>query len=124
MLGFTNSSLYNSGESELNEEGKEKINRIVTVINSFSNSSFIIDVEGHTDDNPISNEKFESNWELSVLRATNVVKYFCEQHIAPARLKASGYADTKPLKPNRDGAGNPIPLNQAMNRRVVIRIHY
>lgn len=123
-MGFVNSSLYNSGEAELNEEGKEKIRRIVNVINSFSNSKFMIDVEGHTDDNPISNDRFQSNWDLSVLRATNVVRYFVEQQISPSRLKASGYADTKPLKPNRDSTQTPIAANQAMNRRVVIRIHY
>ncbi len=123
-IGFVNSSLYNSGESDLNEDGRKKIDRIANVINSFGNSTFIIDVEGHTDDNPISTERFESNWDLSVLRATNVVRYFIEKKISPARLKATGYAETKPLLPNRDDKGNPIPFNQARNRRVVIHIHY
>jgi chemotaxis protein MotB len=123
-LGFTNSSLYNSGESELNENGRQKIDQVVKAVQSFGESTFFIDVEGYTDDNPISNERFQSNWELSVLRATNVVKYFIEKNIAPSRLKASGYADTKPLVPNRDAYGNAIALNQARNRRVLIHIHY
>ncbi|MES2780263.1 MAG: flagellar motor protein MotB [Bacteroidota bacterium] len=123
-LGFVNSSLYNSGESELNADGKLKIDRIVRVIHTFNQSAFFIDVEGYTDDNPISNERFTSNWELSVLRATNVVRYFIQKNIAPSRLKASGYADTNPLVPNRDALGKPIPSNQAKNRRVLIRIHY
>jgi chemotaxis protein MotB len=123
-LGFINSSLYNSGESVLNEDGKAKIDRIANVLKTFEKSSFLIDVEGHTDDNPISNEKFESNWDLSVLRATNVVRYFMEKDIPASRLKATGYSDTKPLVPNRDSVGNPIEINQAKNRRVVIKIHY
>ena len=123
-LGFINSSLYNSGESELNEDGKKKIDRVANVLNTFGQSTFIIDVEGHTDDNPISNKKFESNWDLSVLRATNVVRYFIEKKIPASRLKATGYSDTKPLLPNRDKLGNPIVANQAKNRRVVIKIHY
>ena len=122
-LGFMNSSLYNIGDSELSEDGKRKIERIAALLNSFKHSNFLIDVEGHTDDNPISNEKFESNWDLSVLRATNVVRYFIEKKIPAARLKASGYSDTRPLLPNRDYLGNPLFKNQAKNRRVVIKIY-
>jgi len=57
-----------------------------------------IRVEGHTDDVLIWNERFLSNWELSVGRAVNVVKYFIsEGRILPERLSATGYADSKPL---------------------------
>jgi len=57
-----------------------------------------IRVEGHTDDVFIKNQQFLSNWELSVGRAVNVVKYFIsEGGILPERLSATGYADSKPL---------------------------
>jgi chemotaxis protein MotB len=85
---------------------------------------FKIDIEGHTDDVPISTARFPSNWELSVSRASNVVKYFIAHDISPDRLKASGYADTQPIVPNRDSLGTPIPENRARNRRIVIRIYY
>ena len=77
------------------------------------------EVEGHTDDLPISNEQFPSNWELSSARATGVVKYLLESGIEKERLKASGYADSRP----KEGLDD-LPLNEQRkaNRRVVVSI--
>jgi chemotaxis protein MotB len=72
-------------------------------------------VEGHTDDVPIENKRFPSNWELSVARAVNVVKYFISKgNISPERLSAAGYGDSKPLYPNVSDH------NRELNRRVGI----
>ena len=74
-----------------------------------------IRIEGHTDDVPISNKQFASNWELSTARAVNVVKYFIsEGGILPERLSAAGYADSKPLSPNVSDH------NREINRRVEV----
>ncbi|KXS40607.1 MAG: chemotaxis protein MotB, partial [Candidatus Frackibacter sp. T328-2] len=70
-------------------------------------------VEGHTDDLPINNSRFPSNWELSTARATNVVRHFIENNgIDPAKLSAAGYAKYKPIKPNTNAK------NRSLNRRV------
>jgi chemotaxis protein MotB len=50
------------------------------------------------------------------------VHFFLDQGIPAERLRAAGYADTFPKVPNRDANGNPIPANQAQNRRVVIKL--
>ena len=65
---------------------------------------------------------FPSNWELSANRATNIVKFFIDKGVNPGKLRASGFADSRPKVPNLDSDGNPIPLNQAQNRRVEIYI--
>lgn len=126
-MRFLSNSFYNSGDAKLLPEGKEIVDKIFEIINSVSKAKkadFHIDVEGHTDDNPINNISFPSNWELSVARASNVVRYLIERGMEPGRLKASGYADTQPVVPNRNAKGEPIPNNQSINRRVVLRIHY
>ncbi len=123
-MRFLSTSFYNSGEATLLPEGKEIVDKIFNIIKNVKGTEFNIDVEGHTDDNPISNISFPSNWELSVARASNVVRYLVERGIEPRRLKASGYADTKPVVSNRDSLGKPIPENQSINRRVVLKIHY
>jgi chemotaxis protein MotB len=69
-------------------------------------------VEGHTDDVPIHTPRFESNWELSTARATNVVAYLLREGMAPARLSAAGYSEFHPQVPNDSEA------NRARNRRV------
>ncbi len=84
---------------------------------------YAVDVEGHTDDAPISTPKFPSNWELSTARATIVVRFLINAGIEPEFLKASGYADVKPKLPNRDLFGEAIPENRKKNRRITLRLH-
>ena len=71
-----------------------------------------------------SNENYNSNWELSTSRASHTIQYLIDKGVDAGRLKASGYADTKPIKPNKDAIGKPIDKNRAFNRRVVLRIYY
>lgn len=79
--------------------------------------SFLVDIEGHTDNVPIRTSLYPSNWELSVARATSVLKYFINNYgIDPSRLSIKGNADQKPAVPN------DTPENRAQNRRVEIRL--
>jgi chemotaxis protein MotB len=78
-----------------------------------------ISVEGHTDDRPIVNERFPSNWELSTARAVSVVVFLVEKGgIAPERLSAVGYGDARPRVANDD-----VQKRQA-NRRVEINLKF
>jgi chemotaxis protein MotB len=74
-------------------------------------------VEGHTDDRPINTLQYPSNWELSSARATEVVRYFINNHsMPPDRISALGYGQYRPVRPN-----NSIE-NRATNRRVDVVI--
>jgi chemotaxis protein MotB len=73
-------------------------------------------VEGHTDNLPISNAQFPSNWELSSARASSVVRLFIVQGIIATRLKATGLADNVPIEENSSIEG------RARNRRVVVTV--
>jgi len=74
-------------------------------------------VSGHTDDVPISTGRYRSNWDLSSARASSVVHYLLKNKlIAPGRISATGYADSRPLVPNNSAE------NRATNRRVEITI--
>ncbi len=76
-----------------------------------------IDVSGHTDDVPIANERFRSNWDLSSARAVTVLEALLRaDELDPTRFTASGHADTRPIGPNDKSA------NRAQNRRVDISI--
>jgi chemotaxis protein MotB len=121
---FFSNYFYNSGEAEMLDRGRAIVDKVRNAIDKIGFYQFNIDIEGHTDDVPISTARFPSNWELSVSRASNVVKYFIDHGIDADRLKASGYADTQPLVPNRDSLGNPIPENREKNRRIELRIYY
>jgi chemotaxis protein MotB len=71
-------------------------------------------VEGHTDNRPISSAQFPTNWELSTSRATQVVRYFIRQRVAPSRLQAAGLAAQRPI------ASNSNDFGRSRNRRVEI----
>jgi chemotaxis protein MotB len=79
-------------------------------------SDFPITIEGHTDNVPINTAQFPSNWELSAVRATTVLRLFNDAGVAAERLTAIGYADTRPVEPNLLADG------RARNRRVSILI--
>ncbi|HCI72853.1 MAG TPA: chemotaxis protein MotB [Balneola sp.] len=123
-LFFNSSSFYNSGEANLLPTGQQIIDKVTQAMNDLGYYKFKVDVEGHTDNVPINTPVYPSNWELSVARASGVVKYFIQEGIEPDRIKASGYADTKPIVPHIDDNGNDIVENRPLNRRIVIRIYY
>lgn len=93
------------------------LDELDTILKTFDSSSRRIIVEGHTDNVPIKNQFVESNWELSSLRATSVVRYLIKYHnLNPSKVTAAAYADTKPLVPNN------TEENRAKNRRIDILI--
>jgi chemotaxis protein MotB len=106
------SVLFDSGTASLKEKAKEILSTAAPIIKGVKNH---ITIEGHTDNIPISNARFPSNWELSVARATAVLVYLIQEHkIDPSRLSASGYAEWRPI------ASNTTPEGRAKNRRVEI----
>lgn len=102
--------LFDSGKAELKDEGRIIFNNLAQLFRE--NPEYRIAIKGHTDDLSIETERFPSNWELSAIRATTVLRYFIQQGIDPERMSATGYADFLPLVPNDS------PENRARNRRV------
>ncbi len=108
--------LFASGDSRLLPQAVPVLKNIFTALSRSSPSNIL--VEGHTDSLPISNSRFESNWELSSARAGSVVRYFVERGIEPSRLIAMGRADNVPAALGTD------PDSLAANRRVTILVQY
>lgn len=122
-LEMPSAAFFASGSADLSDSGARILQDVIAKNLTAANlQDFQITVEGHTDDVPIRTVQFPSNWELSTARAAAVVRFFIDHGIAPQRLRAAGYADAKPKMPNRDAANNPLPENQAQNRRVVIKL--
>ena len=104
--------LFNSGEATLSEAGRGVMSRLVPALNKVP--GYRVVVEGHTDNMPIQTERFPSNWELSTGRAASVVRHFQGQGIDAARMRATGYADTRPI------ASNGTAQGRATNRHVEV----
>jgi chemotaxis protein MotB len=106
---------FRPGEAETLKSSEPMLDSIAQIIKQYP--TFLVDIEGHTDNVPIKTRLYPSNWELSVARSTNVLKYFINRNgIDPSRLSIKGYADQKPL------AVNDTSDNRAQNRRVEIRL--
>jgi len=106
--------LFNSGEAKLSAPGLAVMGHLVPVLGR--GARYRVVVEGHTDNVPIQTERFPSNWELSTGRAASVVRYLQSQGIEPARMRATGYADTRPI------ASNGTPQGRAANRHVEVTL--
>jgi chemotaxis protein MotB len=83
------------------------------IAQSLGKTGYEVRIEGHTDNVPIHNSQFDSNWELSTARATGIARLFLQLHaIPPDHLSAAGYAEYHPVASNATAEG------RAMNRRV------
>jgi chemotaxis protein MotB len=105
---------FDSGRADLKDTGKEVLKKVGEAIKGYNDK--IIRVVGHTDNVPIKTKAFPSNWELSVARATTVVRYLQEVGIPPDRMVASGRAEYAPV------AENDTPEGRKKNRRIEITL--
>ncbi len=106
--------LFDPASAELKADSDRVLDGVVAIL---AQNGYAVSVEGHTDDQPIHTARFPSNWDLSVARATRVTRYLIEHGIARERLRAVGYADTRPL----DSADTAEA--RAHNRRVSLVVH-
>lgn len=112
LIRVKDNLVFESGSAQIHPDGHRLIEAIAQAVRTLPGA---IRVEGHTDDVPIRNDRYPSNWELSAARAVNVVRALAEQHgIAPQRLMFAGYGEQKPLVPNT------TPANRQKNRRVEV----
>jgi chemotaxis protein MotB len=112
-LDINASMLFKPGEAAVQADAVQTLADVAKIL---SGEDMAIEVEGHTDNLPISNTQFPSNWELSSARASSVVRLFIDQGIVANRLKATGLADNVPIEENSSIEG------RARNRRVAVTV--
>src|SRR5579872_5088200 len=114
VLTLRNDVLFDEGKVDLKPDGKKALAEIGQALKTVNSRSF--QVSGHTDNFPIKNKDFASNWELSTERAVVVVKFLAQQGVQPTTLSAAGYAEWDPVANNADTNG------RAKNRRIEISL--
>ncbi len=108
---------FDSGHAELKSSGKEVLKQVGEALKSYEHK--LIRVAGYTDNVPIAKaiqNVYPTNWELSVARATNVVRYLQEVGVPPERMVASGRGEYAPV------ATNDTPEGRQKNRRIEIML--
>lgn len=109
----TDRVLFDLGQATLRPQGSKVLDVLAPMLKKLPNG---LVVEGHTDSQPISDSRFASNWELSTVRATTVLRRLLADGIDPSKVAAAGYADQRPLQAGDSAA------SRARNRRVAIVI--
>ena len=116
QLTLSGSILFDSGSVELRQEALPVLDKVGVILDRYSSS--VIEIEGHTDNVPMSGSKYSNNDELSSGRALSVFNYFVENTtLEPSMLKHAGRGEYVPI------ADNSTPEGRAKNRRVEIRIY-
>ena len=110
-LEIKSSALFYSGESRLERTAIPILAKAAEILKTSSNP---VQVEGFTDNQPISTPKFPSNWELSAARAASVVHLLNRYGVSPTRMSAIGYGEFKPIADNATNEG------RQKNRRIVL----
>ncbi len=111
---LTGDLLFGIGESELSEKAKQSLQKVVSFVR---HTPYMINIVGHTDNLPMRSNRFKSNWELSVSRASTVARFLInEMDMNPNQFVVSGYSSNRPIVPNTTAE------NRAKNRRVEIII--
>jgi chemotaxis protein MotB len=110
VISLREAGFFAAGSADIQKQSLPALNKIGMAIAQCNNN---IRVEGHTDDRPIHNAQFESNWELSTARATRIARFFMQlPGTDAARFSAAGYAQYRPVADNDTEAG------RMQNRRV------
>ncbi len=114
VLALPMDILFDSGQAKLSDEGAKALLEVGQELAKIADKEF--QIEGHTDNVPIYNEKFHSNWELASARALVVLKTLRDAGIAPKQLSAASFGEYKPA------ADNASEEERAKNRRIEIVI--
>lgn len=118
---FQSEVLFPSGQANMSPEGLAAIDELAKAIIELTGSipkeiNWAIQVDGHTDVQPISSSDFPSNWELSTARAISVVRYLISRGVSPQRLVAAGYGEFQPLDEGRSAKA------LRRNRRIELKL--
>jgi chemotaxis protein MotB len=112
LIVLPNDVLFDSGRTDLRVAGQATLKQVAQVLAGFADRRFL--VAGHTDNVPIHNARFPSNWELSTARAVEVAKLLIASGMKPENVGAAGYAEFDPV------GSNGTPEGRAINRRIEI----
>ena len=112
-MAMSDKLLFESGKAIVNEQGKNALGKLAQVLNR--QTDIDVYIEGHTDNVPIKTAIYKDNWDLSVIRATSVVRILTETYgVQPLQIQPCGRGEFKPVDTNETSEG------KARNRRTEI----
>ncbi len=113
---------FDDGSSNIPPAQMAIIVKLAQALKANVQPAYTIEVEGHTSGKDAERGMPMNDWSLAALRAATIVNVLQEEGVNPAQLRATSFAGTQPLVPNRDAKGNDIESNRLRNQRIIIRM--
>jgi chemotaxis protein MotB len=112
LIRLEGSVHFETGSTEISPAMRSVLDGLVPLL--VRDEALRVSIHGHTDNAPIHRQRFRDNWELSVLRSTETLRYLMDRGVDPNRLSASGHGESRPV------ASNETETGRAQNRRIEV----
>lgn len=123
VLNLDASTLFAQGSADLKQAMLPLLKDLVGTITQPRFENYHLEIQGHTDNTPIKTQQFPTNFDLAAARALAIMRALADLGIKQDRMTMSSFGQFSPRVPNTLDDGTPLPANQAMNRRVSVRIY-
>jgi chemotaxis protein MotB len=123
VLNVDANAMFQTGSAEMRTEIVPVIKSITETLNNDRFANYRIEVQGHTDDTPVKTPQFPSNFDLAAARALTAMRAMKALGLPEERMIVSSFGQYAPRAPNHRDDGTPLPINQALNRRISIHVY-
>lgn len=123
VLNLDGGALFHPGSAELKPDIMPLLKEMATTLANPRFENYRIEIQGHTDDIPINTAQFRSNFDLAAARALSTMRALSGFGVPESRMLVTSFGGYAPRVPNHLDDGTPLPQNQALNRRVSIRVY-
>lgn len=123
VLNLDSGAMFTAGAADIKAEMLPLLKEVVGTLAQPRFESYRIEIQGHTDDTPIKTPQFQTNFDLAAARALATMRAMITLGLPPERMLVTSYGQYAPRVPNRRDDGSPLPVNQALNRRVAVHVY-
>lgn len=122
VLNLDSGAMFKQGSAEVRPEVMPLLKEMAVTLTHKRFETYILEIQGHTDDTPVATPQYPTNFDLAAARALATLRAMKALGVGEDRMVISAYGQYKPRVPNRTPEGTPLPVNQSLNRRVSIHV--
>lgn len=122
VLNLDANAMFKPGSADIRPEIMPVVKSITETLSNDRFVTYRIEVQGHTDDTPIKTPQFPSNFDLAAARALVAMRAMTSLGLSEERMTMASFGQYAPRAPNHRDDGTPLPVNQALNRRISIHV--
>lgn len=122
VMNLDAGAMFKPGSAEVRSEAMPLLKEMATTLGHPRFATYLLEIQGHTDDTPVATAQYPTNFDLAAARALSTMRVMKSLGIEESRMIVAAFGQYKPRVPNRTPEGTPLPVNQALNRRVSVHV--